>query len=235
MKKYVVLVPLLLLTGAASVQASTVSWDLTTGGTGDSSLMSFVGDDLSSEVSVTAYSLGSWDSAFLPANIQTSSDGIGVRSHFLDVPQLDNSVRYEMLRFELPDLAVTNSITLTLGYTWDDYVVWGNNTGVLPDADLPITQLNGTIVGQGHLSGSPETVFFTSTDQFRYLFVSGSLDTGCLFVCSDDFRVAGLSINTMPLIPPEAISAVPLPAALPFFLSAMGLFGFVGWGRRGPR
>ena len=48
MKKYFALVPLLLLTGAAPVEASTVSWDFTTGGTGNSSLMSFVGDDSSS-------------------------------------------------------------------------------------------------------------------------------------------------------------------------------------------
>jgi len=215
----------LLLPGVGAASAAPVTWDLTAPGfsfLGTSE--TFTGSD-GSGVTVEAFSLRPGEASWDLALINQTANGLGVSSQFFDSTQIDNYRTYELLRFELPAASDAGSMLLTLGFTNDDYLIWANDTGALPDVALNLGGLNGDVLASGGLTTSPETVFFAGDTAFNYLFVGGDLATfcGCGIWEADDFKVAGLS---------AAVSVVPLPAAMPLFAAAIGLFGLVGMRRK---
>lgn len=210
--------------------AASIGWDLTGHGGNLGHAETFVGTD-GAKVRVKAYSFASGQ-GWQNASIYQSAFGLGVISPFgaFDNPQVDNFRSYDLLRFDLRQIAdpvEAVSMLLTFGFTNDDYVIWGNNTGNRPGAG----SLNGSILSSGRLSVFPaEEVVFSTSQPFDYLFIGGDLQIfnglGGLLE-ADGFKVAQLGLTTVP-----DVSEVPVPGALPLLASALALLGLAGRRRR---
>ncbi len=217
----------------------TVSWDLTSannnvvfsGPSNTTATFTGTGDE---KLTVEAFSLKqpkyqspSWS----PANIGQWWGGLGVISGRRDAHYLDNFRRYELLRFDLRELSHgdNGTFTLTYGSPSDDYMIWGNNTGLVPDFELNLNA-GDEVLGSGQLNAFSNTVVFSGDEVFDYLFIGGDLEIfkGCGYCESDSFKVANLTIS--PEVSPGP-GPVPLPAAFPLFTAALGLFGFLGMRR----
>ncbi len=212
----------------------TVSWDLTSANNNvviSDSMATFtsVGGET---LTVEAFSLKQGRTDYWSeADIHQYSGGLGVTSARRDGHYLDNYRRYELLRFDLRELSHgdNGTFTLTYGSPSDDYKIWGNNTGLVPDFDLNLNA-GDEVLGSGQLNAFSNTVVFSGDEVFDYLFIGGDLEIfkGCGYCESDSFKVANLTIS--PEVSPGP-GPVPLPAAFPLFTAALGLFGFLGMRR----
>lgn len=171
--------------------------------------------------------------------IHQTSLGIGLRSGttfpyypWLSVPdsgQIDNINRFEVLRLQLPKDVVVRSALLTATFTDDQYRIWGNDTGELPDvAAFPDASgaLNGTELAAGTGSILATRVDFSAGRPFEYLFFSGGfrLHKGIDF-SGDGYRIAGLTVNDASVVNPVV---TPVPASWWLLGSALAALGIIG-------
>ncbi len=227
MKRFALVLALLAFAGSAS--ANLLTWNLTS-----SSLLpeeignpqSFTAGGQTLEARSFKYS-GAWTPAITNQNFL----GLGVWANkelFGDLlqAQLDNIGTIEILQLKFPLLTAPVMATLTMAITDDDYTIWGNNTGALPTGETIV----GDILAQGKGSGLSDIVmnvdFNASVQPYQYLFfagksVGGILQKSCSLLCGDGYRVKTASAQV-----------VPIPAALPLFLSAVAGVALIGRRRK---
>jgi hypothetical protein len=75
---------------------------------------------------------------------------------------------------------------------------------------------------------SPDFGTFCSLEQFIVTSPTGTITT----TYGATAYIVARSAGTLPPPPPPDVNPVPLPAALPLLLSALGFFGFAGWRRK---
>lgn len=215
MKRLLFVVALLALASTAS--ANLVTWNLA----GSSLLPQEVGVPAAfasggQTLEARSYKL---DGGWVPATTNQNVFGLGAWADKKLVgdllqAQLDNIGTIEILQLKFPLLTAPVAAKLTLAITDDDYTIWGNNTGNLPTG----TTIIGDLLTQGKGSGLADTFmnveFNAGLLPYQYLFfagksVNGVLQSSCSFLCGDGYRVKTASAQV-----------VPIPAALPLFLSA---------------
>jgi len=137
-------------------------------------------------------------------------------------------------------VTTANSLSLNINGTVLDFTQPGNTTirvtdGGGSDTDEFALDYNGT----GTINGVASTTFFAYAVTLRFTdtdgdaFLTPDLPTSFDFALFEERSVViqafGLGSE---FLRGNAVSAIPLPAAFPLLLSALGGFGFVAWRRR---
>jgi hypothetical protein len=156
-----------------------------------------------------------------PVITQHATQGLGVSSHIFDDPALDGALTWESLSF-----AFSSTVKLvSIEFGWMDN-----------EDDWTLS------VGGGTLTASGDTATYnfgadTTASLLKVFAFDAFEQTGCGFSLfghcivprggPDDFWVKNITVEAVS--PP---AAVPLPAALPLFASAVAGMGLLGWRRR---
>jgi hypothetical protein len=215
MKRLLLIVAL--LASASTASANLVTWNLA----GTSLLPQETGTPASfssggQTLEARSYKLnGSWAPAITNQNVL----GLGAWTDKkllgdLLQAQLDNIGTIEILQLKFPLLTAPVASKLTLAITDDDYTIWGNNTGALPTGATIIGDILARGKGSGLADAFMKVEFNAGLLPYQYVFFSGKsvdgvLQSSCSFLCGDGYRVKTASAQV-----------VPIPAALPLFLSA---------------
>jgi hypothetical protein len=217
-------VALFLISVIGVTHADTITWDFSGGlfplGGSDlgAGIVEFTATDGSTTLGAEAFrrsdTASGWDWDSDNAELNQNLAGLGVTSSVDDIGQLDNSGYYELIRVSLGSGLVPTSSVVTLTFSSDDYTIWGNDTGYLPDA-ADLDPLNGTVIADGQGSGLWTTVDLAATQAFEYLFFATSIDL--TDPANDDYRLISLTVSDNNL----NVSATPLPAAAWLFGSVL--------------
>lgn len=182
-------------------------------------------------------------------DVQTfGGNNVDTNDTILAFTQSGGLIRNVILEFDLssiPDGSTINSARLDFTLTRfvsganaavDIFAYNGDGIVDIADFNAPGTQVVDTTTASGGVAGDVRSFAFTSL-----LPISNALigDRLTLRVETDSFasiNIAALENGNLDpaqlVIDVDAVSAVPLPAALPLALTGLGLLGVLGWKRR---
>jgi len=197
---------------SATAQAATTTFDFLSGSNGNigwtTGNLNYTSNGLSMSASSARYSNGGvYDSGYIR---QYNGHGLTVYNGQNDAHYIDGRGYNDVVYFDFGTQEVQlKSVTFKYFDGGDRFALFADS-----DNDGSLELINGS------LNANPSDTYTFLTP---YLFSGTEFGIGALGYY-DDFKIASMTV--------EAISTVPLPAALPLYAAGVALLGFVGCRRK---
>jgi len=197
---------------SATAQAATTTFDFLSGSNGNigwtTGNLNYTSNGLSMSASSARYSNGGvYDSGYIR---QYNGHGLTVYNGHNDAHYIDGRGYNDVVYFDFGTQEVQlKSVTFKYFDGGDRFALFADNDN---DGSLELIS--------GNLNANPSDTYTFLTP---YLFSVTEFGIGALGDY-DDFKIASMTV--------EAISAVPLPAALPLYAAGVALLSFVGYRRK---